>query len=123
MRTMASGLGTQLEAFAGGRFQHALASKGHPGAEVALGKTIGDPEKTVSTGTKEVEVDLYCARPFAVGEVTSFLDTDEQDKVEKLGRLANLLEERTGTRHLAYFASFETDCNIKDKVVEGKKGR
>jgi hypothetical protein len=118
MRTMASGLGVHLESFAGGWFLQVLTSKGYPGAEVSLGKKIGDPEEAVSSGTKEVEIDLYCARPLAVGEVTSFLNADEQDKVEKLGRLANLLEKRTGTRPLAYFATFKIDASIKDRAVE-----
>jgi hypothetical protein len=38
--------------------------------------------------------------------------------VAKLGRLANLLEQRTGTRPLAYFATFKIDCSIIEKVVE-----
>jgi hypothetical protein len=88
MRTMASRLGTHLEAFAGGWFQHAPASKSYPGAEVNLVKKIGGPKETVSRRTEDVEIASNCARPLAVREVTSFLNADERGKVAKLGRLA-----------------------------------
>ena len=80
---------------------------------IAIGKKFADPEGVVNPINKEVEVDIFCSSPLIVGECTTYLDSDELEKVHRFIKTIAFIEKLHNEKPHSYFFTYGIHEDIR----------
>ena len=110
------GMGTDLEKFNSSWVEmHIKELFEMDSINIINGKKFEDPNNIVNQKSKEFELDIYCENPLIIGECTTFLYSDEFDKVKKLTRVREYFGK---PECLLFYFAYEISPDIEESVKE-----
>ena len=84
-----------------------------PHATLHNAKRFVDIDRIVNPNMAEFELDIFCDNPLLVAECTTYLTSNEFDKVNKLLRVRQFFK---NNECLLYFITYDIDEEIKNEV-------